>query len=392
MLRVFLILIAVFFSSQTNVFAAQEIDVESLGLDNVDEKKAAEAKIIEVPQSQKIEVSPAIEALSKIQHKVQNLVSEKIAPLIKKEEKPAVIIAPVKQQKLVKKPVKKGVAKKKKVIKKAKKIPEISYEEMQKQLEELREKYLQKAKKYENFDAENTDEDFLQDDEIAMPQRKNLNPFVKDEAPAVPLLNHYRTADNLHIPFEMTMREKIEILFGSITYGNYAESIENFNAAYKNVENPNAINLEGDTLLTYAILLRRYPMIAALIAKGADLEMPNALAYNPATIAIEMRDFKTFEMLVKNNLNLNYHDFLGQTYLMYAARAGFLPAVELLISRGVDVNEMSNDGETALTFAYRYKQEVVAKFLLKSGAKMWIEKPYEPDEQSLIKELENRWK
>jgi hypothetical protein len=53
---------------------------------------------------------------------------------------------------------------------------------------------------------------------------------------------------------------------------------------------------------------------------------------------------------------------------------------------------MSNDGATALTFAYRYKQEVVAKFLLKSGAKPWIEKPYEPDEQSLIKELENRWK
>jgi ankyrin repeat protein len=91
-------------------------------------------------------------------------------------------------------------------------------------------------------------------------------------------------------------------------------------------------------------------------------------------------------------LNLDYRDVLGQTYLMYAARAGFLPAVEMLISRGVDANEMSNDGATALTFAYRYKQEVVAKFLLKSGAKPWIEKPYEPDEQSLIKELENRWK
>jgi ankyrin repeat protein len=85
-------------------------------------------------------------------------------------------------------------------------------------------------------------------------------------------------------------------------------------------------------------------------------------------------------------------DAFGRTYLMHAARLGFLPAVDLLIGRGIDVNAMDNDGFTALSIAYRHKKELIVQYLLKNGAKTWIEKPYKPEDQSLIKELENRWK
>jgi ankyrin repeat protein len=69
-----------------------------------------------------------------------------------------------------------------------------------------------------------------------------------------------------------------------------------------------------------------------------------------------------------------------------------LPAVDLLIKSNVDINEMDNDGFTALAFAYRFKKELVVQYLLKNGAKTWVERPYNPQFKSLIKELNNRWK
>jgi ankyrin repeat protein len=100
---------------------------------------------------------------------------------------------------------------------------------------------------------------------------------------------------------------------------------------------------------------------------------------------------KSAQILIDMNADPNYIDGLGRTYLMYAARAGFLPMVDLLISQGVDIDAADNDGLTALTISYKYKKDVIVKFLLKSGAQPWIKKPYNADQQSLIKELDGRW-
>ena len=74
-------------------------------------------------------------------------------------------------------------------------------------------------------------------------------------------------------------------------------------------------------------------------------------------------------------------------------RRGNLSAVELFVVRkGVDINQTDNNGLNSLSIAYASKQEVIAQFLIKNGAKSWIERPYENQENSLIEELENRWK
>ena len=395
MFRILLITTQIFVGS---LFCAQiavggeekKVDLESLGLDDVDKKPEA----VEVKNEEPVAAQPsqAAEKIEGIFSKIQNLVSEKVLPLVKPEQE---VQKEVVEKKEVKKPQKKYLnAAKKRALKKQESLAkrreenERRQEEKLKKLNELREQYLKKAEKYSDDHQNLSDEDFEKSDEIITPQKKNLNPFISDEVPPVPLLSQYRTSDNLHIPLTVTSQEKIDVLFNSIAEGIIAY----FNAAYKNVENPNIKNSAGDSALTYAILLRRYPIIAAIISKGADLEMPNALGYNPTTIAIEMKDFKTFELLVNNKINLNYTDIFGQTYLMYATRAGFLSAVDLLLSRGVDINAMDKDGNTALGIAYRYKREVIVKFLLKNGAQAWVEKKFEPKEQSIIKELENRWK
>ena len=138
--------------------------------------------------------------------------------------------------------------------------------------------------------------------------------------------------------------------------------------------------------------MKKHAIAASILAKEANPDLPNALGYTPIDIAIEMLDIKSIELLANNNANIHYFDGFGRTYLMHAVRVGFLPAVEFFISRGVDVNSMDNDGFTALAIAYRHKKEVIVKFLLKNGAKTWIEKPFNPERESLIKELENHWR
>ena len=252
-------------------------------------------------------------------------------------------------------------------------------------LHELRQKYLIKIEETPSQqDAASIEEE---DAEKIIPRRKELNRFVSDEAPALPILNRFRTNDNIHIPIILTPTERIGELFTAISQGNVAY----FNSAYKDIENPDVKNQIGDTILTYSVLLQKEDILASALAKGANPNLPNNLGYTPMDIAIEMLNIKALELLIDNKADPKYLDAFGRTYLMHASRVGFLPAVELFVQQGVDVNAMDNDGFTALSIAYRHKKEVIITYLLKHGAKTWIEKPYDPGNQSLIKELENRW-
>jgi hypothetical protein len=395
-----------------------KIDLESLGLDDFEKKPAekkpetspAEVKMpeppaaVEAPTPNPITPTTAPIAVPAESNAAQNKAPEVLGAvskiqnfLSKKSNSPEEIAKdqPNKpEEKFVKSQKKKNLKKlleaKKKKEREAKKQreqrekSEKEEREKLKKLQELREKYLKQVD--ENF-APESGENFAADDEKIVPREKEINRFISDEMPAPPILNYFRTADNLHIPRVLTVLEKIEILFGAISSGNIAF----FNSAYQNVENPNAKNQLGDTILTYSILLQRHAVMASVLAKGANPDMLNNLGYSPIDIAIEMLDGKALELLINHGADSSRVDAFGRTYLMHAARVGFLPAVDLLLANGADVNAMDNDGFTALSIAYRHKKEIIVKYLLANGAKTWVEKPFDPGNQSLIKELENRW-
>ena len=250
-----------------------------------------------------------------------------------------------------------------------------------KKLQKLREQYLIKVRDRKS--------DLVKKEFSAiLPKRKTVNPFISDELPAVPILNNYRTVDNEHIPIFLSYEERVNTLFDAVSYDNVAF----FNSAYANVKNPNIKNALGDTILTYSILLGRHDIMISAINKGANVDLPNSLGYRPLDIAIELLDFKAFEILVNNNADIYQLDLFGKSYLTSASRVGFLSAVKVLIIKGLDVNLIDKEGFTPLTVAYRNNRELVARYLLKNGAKNQNNIDFNRQSKSIIKELENRWK
>jgi len=253
-------------------------------------------------------------------------------------------------------------------------------ERRQKKLQELREQYLIKIN-------DRTTGDFVKSGDIVVPERKKINPFISEEPPALPIVHNYRTIENSHIPIIVTFQEKVNNLFEAIS----KDDVAFFNSAYEHVRNPNIRNSLGDTILTYAILLGRYDIMMSIIAKGADVDLPNGLGYRPLEIAVELLDFKSFEILVASNANINYSDSLGKTYLMHCSKVGFLSAVKLLLDKGVDIDKVDINGFSAITVAYQNNRELIVRYLLKRGAKNIREVNFVPN-RSLIRDLENRWK
>lgn len=390
------------------------IDVESLGLDNVDKKPETAAPVPEKIEEKKEETikkisevkggsKPEEEESTGIIDKIQNFLHRHPSDNSDEDDKEDVLKAKTEEQKSDQKETVKTseevdkikenkvleeikeskLAKEKETLEaetKAEKIAKENEEKRRKnseRLQELREQYLIKI-----------DEDYLNQKQKIIPRKKEVGQFILEEEPPLPIMSYSRSPDNRHIPIQFTPKDNISILFEAIS----KDDVSSFNSAYENVANPNATNPLGDTIVTYSLLLQKHAVLASALSKGANPNMTNKLGYTPIDIAIELVDIKALELLVSNNADLNYIDAFGRNYLMHAARVGFLPAVQLFVSKGADVNVMDNDGFTALSIAYRHKKEVIVKYLLKQGAKTWIEKPYDPKKQSLIKELENRWK
>lgn len=223
---------------------------------------------------------------------------------------------------------------------------------------------------------------------IKTPIEKDINRYIIDEVPALPILSRYRTNENLHVPIIPTPYERIDSLFQAISMQN----VGYFNSSYKYVQNPNVFNRQGDNLLTYSIIYKSYPTLISALNKGADPNLANKLGYTPATIAIELKDLKALKMLFDNGADINFKDKFGRNYLMYASRVGFLPAVDFFIKKGIDINAMDNDGFTALAIAYKNNRQLAIKYLIKNGAKTWAVDSFQPKSGSLMESLENRWK
>ena len=72
------------------------------------------------------------------------------------------------------------------------------------------------------------------------------------------------------------------------------------------------------------------------------------------------------EYFLKKGIDANEKDEWGNTALINACRSGYETIMKLLLDNGANVNDKTNDGQTALMYASQYKWD--AKWLLEKGA------------------------
>lgn len=263
-------------------------------------------------------------------------------------------------------------------------LTELKQKQRTEKLENLRQKYLQQGEGEGNvYEGINR----YQAISAIIPKQKILPKFMNSEVPP-PLLNRFRVEENKHHPVIISNSEKVNFMFKAIA----ENKIDEFNALYSLVKDPNIKNSSGDTLLTFAVLMRRHDVVSSVLSKGANPDLANELGYTPLNIAIEMVDYESASTLIDMGAKVNLVDDLGRTYLMQSSRVGSLQITDLLISNGVDINISDRNGTTALAIAYKHKKDIIAKYLLKYGAKSWIKKGYSDDDTSVIEDLFDKWK
>lgn len=393
-----------------------KIDVHTLGLDDVDDKKSLQNATIRQNKNGTVNAAQNSgnfsqkdldDKTSQVQTEENLKVFDKIQKIFKKnkeeqavqnvQSQPVIVAADLKKPnsryvKLLKKQkLRARIAQEKKQAKTLREKQRL--EEKENRLVKLREEYLIKLDEENPSNPFLNDGQFVQDDTEIVPQEKNLGwsqRFLTYDTPPAPILDRYRGNENKHIPTIQTAGEKIDLLFRIITSkgdGNPAA----FHEAYQYILDPDITNDKGETILTYATILQKYSIMTSILGKGADPDLPNVLGHTPLDIAIELNDLKACQILLAMNADVNYTDGFERTYLMHAARSGFLPIVDLLVANKANINAVDKEGFTALTVAAKHKKDVIAKYLSKHGAIMGVVKSNETQDQSLMKELENRW-
>ena len=134
--------------------------------------------------------------------------------------------------------------------------------------------------------------------------------------------------------------------------------------------NVNPIN-ECRKPLHFAVMGGHTSVVKLLIEKGADVNAEDCYSDVPLVYA---RTREIGEILLDNGANPNARDMSSFTTLHYAAGTGYFPngsvdMVDLLISKGADVNLINGWGGTALSIAERKSHTEIAKLLRKHGAK-----------------------
>ena len=86
--------------------------------------------------------------------------------------------------------------------------------------------------------------------------------------------------------------------------------------------------------------------------------------------AAQSGDFMTVTMSIASGAGVNQLDEQGRSALMYAAYNGHLQVIVILLASDVDVNQMSSAGSTALDYACKNAQLEAAKLLVEHQATM----------------------
>jgi ankyrin repeat protein len=113
----------------------------------------------------------------------------------------------------------------------------------------------------------------------------------------------------------------------------------------------------GDTALMLAGYLANLAAVNKLIDAGAEVNQPGWAALHYAALA---GDLKVITVLLEHAAYIDALSPNKTTPLMMAVRSGKLAAVQLLLDEGADANLINNMGLSALEFAIQLEQKEIA--------------------------------
>ena len=144
-----------------------------------------------------------------------------------------------------------------------------------------------------------------------------------------------------------------------------------------NGANVNLKSNDSETALMNAYIRGNKELVELLINSGADANLISNLKdnYGRAKLmeASEIRNKEAVELLIKSGVGVNEVDDNGKSALMYACEnhiisSSDIEVVKFLIDNGANVNLKSNDSETALMNAYIRGNKELVELLINSGA------------------------
>lgn len=137
-------------------------------------------------------------------------------------------------------------------------------------------------------------------------------------------------------------------------------------------ENKETKNLgnSGISPLMYALKGRNFGIIKTLLEKGADVNSHDSLGNTALMYACRFNaDEHIIRMLIKFGGNVNARDDEWKSVLMYASQNDNVEILRTLVQAGANVNAKMEDGTTALIIAAQTNPNPeIVKFLLDSGA------------------------
>ena len=164
------------------------------------------------------------------------------------------------------------------------------------------------------------------------------------------------TSTSLKIPSEKKFRRAIKLY--DVTEVTSLTNLFNRNKCFESGESP----------LTLAAQEGHEAVVEVLIDSGADVNMLDRNGRAPMHVATHLHDVETVRILLDSHADPNKHDdYHNCAPLHVACERGYTDIVQLLVTRGADVND-SSTSLAPLVFAVAHKQTECVEILLQHGA------------------------
>jgi len=128
-------------------------------------------------------------------------------------------------------------------------------------------------------------------------------------------------------------------------------------------------NPQGWTPLCWAAYRDHKEMVEFLVARGADVNVPDKLGRAPLYWSADHGRKELVELLLAKGAEVDATDDYDRTALHMAVFRNHLGAAEALIAAGADVNAKADDDHTPLYIATREGHKEMADLLRKHGGK-----------------------